>query len=324
MLSSRIPHPPSRITYLLSQIPHPVSPIPFIFAKSNNSLPSTPFIHTIGQPFIELNEIDSTNIYAVDKLHAKLAAHGTAFFAHHQTAGKGQWGKAWDTEPGANILMSIIFDTSFLSSAQQFPLSMMAALAAHDLFSNYAMEETTIKWPNDIYWRDRKAGGLLIENVGGMRDTGYGMRDAGYGMRDGGYKMKWSVIGLGININQTSFPEHLRNPVSLKQITGKDYDTIALAKELCGYMGKRYLKLLEGLKPSKSLIKNKPSKGLEPLEGFKEYNQKLYKLRQPVRLKKDTAIFSCIIEGVNERGELLVSGAAKDHYTFGEVEWVIG
>src|SRR5471030_2255296 len=109
--------------------------------------------------------------------------------------------------------------------------------------------------------------------------------------------MKWSVIGLGININQTSFPEHLRNPVSLKQITGKDYDTVTLAKELCGYMERRYLELLEGF---------------EPLEG---YNQKLYKFRQAVRLKKDTAIFNCVIEGVNERGELLVSGAAKDHYT---------
>jgi len=104
----------------------------------------------------------------------------------------------------------------------------MAALSVYDFFKHYAGEETKIKWPNDLYWRDRKAGGILIDN------------------HIKGNKWQYSVIGMGININQTFFPAELQRPVSLKQITGQHHDPIELARELCACLDKRFTQLQEG------------------------------------------------------------------------------
>ena len=253
---------------------------------------SSSTINTIGIPFIELDAVDSTNNYAFDKLQANLAAHGTAFFAHAQTAGKGQWGKVWNTQPGSNIILSTTLDTSFISIHQQFSLSVAVALAAHDLFSQYAGIETKIKWPNDIYWRDRKAGGILIESSVTTNQSGITV-------------WKWAIAGIGMNINQTDFPDHLNNPVSLKMITGKDYAAIELAKELCSFLQQRFLAL-----------QNSSSK-----QQLEEYNERLFKRHEKVRLKKSNASFTCMIKGVNANGELLVSGAAHESFVWGDVEW---
>jgi len=264
----------------------------FIFVKSSNSLSSSSTINTIGHPFIELAAVDSTNNYAFDKLQANLAAHGTAYFAQEQTAGKGQRGKVWNAEPGSSIILSVTLDTAFLLIHQQFLLSVAIGLAAHDLFSKYAGDETKIKWPNDIYWRDRKAGGILIESSVKTNKSGKTV-------------WKWAVVGLGININQTKFPKNLSNPVSLKQITGKNFDTFLLAKELCDCLQKRFSQLKKGA----------AKKQLE------EYNLHLYKLQEIVRLKKNNAAFHCTVEGVTKSGELIVSGAAQESFVWGEVEW---
>jgi BirA family biotin operon repressor/biotin-[acetyl-CoA-carboxylase] ligase len=250
-------------------------------------------IYTIGHPFIQLDEIDSTNNYAFARLQANMAEHGTVIFARKQTAGKGQRGKVWNSEPGANIILSVILDTSFLSTVQQFPLSIAVALAVHDFFSKYAGDESKIKWPNDIYWRDRKAGGILIENSITSQLSGIG-------------SWRWAIAGIGININQTLFPKQLTNPVSLKQITGKDFKVEDLAKELCNCLEYRY-----------GQLKKRKTKEL-----LQQYNEHLYKLHQTVRLKKGNAAFNCNIEGVNRHGELLVNGTGKDSFIFGEVKWI--
>jgi BirA family biotin operon repressor/biotin-[acetyl-CoA-carboxylase] ligase len=238
---------------------------------------------------MELTVVESTNIYAMELLQANLAVHGTAIFAHHQTAGKGQRGKNWVDEPGSNIALSVITDCNFLSLTKQFQLSVMVAVACHDLFSKYAGDETFVKWPNDIYWRDRKAGGILIENL--VR----------------GDKWQASVIGIGMNINQVVFDASLKNPVSLKQITGKDFESVSLARELCECIEHRYQQLLNG--DFTTLLST--------------YNDHLFKRGQEVRLKKGAAAFSCIIDRVNENGGLEVSGGMKESFQFGEVEWVI-
>ncbi len=239
---------------------------------------------------MELTEVESTNIHAMERLQANLAAHGAVFFAHSQTAGKGQHGKSWLAEPGKNIAMSAIIDCSFLLLNQQFPLSVMVALASHDLFSKYAGDETFVKWPNDIYWRDRKAGGILIENQ--VRGSNW----------------QSAVVGIGMNLNQTVFAPDLKNPVSLKQITGKSFDTVAVAKELCGYLEKRYNQLKNG--EFKSLLV--------------EYNRHLFKRGEKVRLKKEAVNFECLVKGVSSDGELeVVCGFFQNSYRFGEVEWVL-
>src|ERR1700741_610993 len=112
-----------------------------------------------------LNSIDSTNNYAMQKVHAGLASHGNGYFALEQTAGKGQRGKSWTAAHGENIILSVTVETLPVKGLEPFHLSVATALAAKDLLEKYAGNEVGIKWPNDIYWRDRKAGGILIENV---------------------------------------------------------------------------------------------------------------------------------------------------------------
>ncbi|MDR3717098.1 MAG: biotin--[acetyl-CoA-carboxylase] ligase [Puia sp.] len=249
----------------------------------------------IGQPFVELGSVDSTNNYATARIHEGLASHGSIFFAHDQFAGKGQRGKTWNSRPGDNIVMSLILEPSLgpgtaFSLARPFPLSACIALSCHDFFSRYAgAGETSVKWPNDLYWRDRKAGGILIENI--CRGT----------------EWLFAVVGIGININQVAFPETVRNPVSLKQITGRDFDAVALARELATVLDTRYNELMTGGKTRQ----------------LAAYNACLYKRNQAVRLKKGQAVFDTTIQGVSGGGELLTRDTLERSFTFGEVEWIL-
>lgn len=248
-------------------------------------------IHQIGETFIELLSIDSTNNYAFDIIQAKLAAQGTAIFAHEQTKGKGQRGKTWISEKDANIILSIVLEPSFLQLHQQFYLSAAMALAGYDFLKKYVPEGIFIKWPNDLYWNDKKAGGILIETKIGKRSAG----------------IRWAVAGFGININQVKFSPGLKNPVSLKQLTRVNYKPIDLAKELCICIEKRYNQLQKGR--LKLLLK--------------EYNEHLYKLNEEVKLKQKNVVFKRIIKGVDDGGKLLVDNEATDSYGWGEVEMVI-
>ena len=255
----------------------------------------------IGKPFIELQSIDSTNKYAMGLIHGDLlpdghgeAQHGMAVFTHAQTAGKGQRGKNWTSQKDLNIALSILLNPSPLSVPDQFKLSVCIAVSAWDVFSKYAGDETKIKWPNDIYWRDRKAGGILIENIIQSSQSDVG-------------SWQWSVAGIGININQTDFDPDLPNPVSLKQITGKAYEPIELAKELCSVIEKNYQSLITG----------------NFMSLFKKYQNHLYKKDAKVKLKKGTRAFKTIIKGISETGQLITQHSIEERLEFGEVEWVL-
>lgn len=239
--------------------------------------------------FTELPVVDSTNNYAMQALQNGEAGHAYAWFAHNQTRGKGQRNKNWVSSPGENIAMSIALDTSHLRLSQLFEISVVAAIASHTFFNRMTEGSATIKWPNDIYWCDRKAGGILIENI--IKGTNW----------------HFAVIGVGININQIIFDDTLPNPVSLKQITGKDFDPVSLARDLCTEIVSFYELLQE--------------RGFDEL--LDRYNTFLYKKGEPVKLKKDTRVFNCIIKEVNRYGQLITEGAMPGVYDFGEVEWVI-
>jgi len=239
--------------------------------------------------FTILDSVDSTNNYAMAKVHAGLAKQGDAFFAHAQTNGKGQRGKLWQTGQGENIAISIVLEPEPLQQQEQFYLSISIALACFDFFNKYAGDETKIKWPNDLYWRDRKAGGVLIETV--LR----------------GNNWKWAVVGIGININQGEFSEELKNPVSLKQITGKNFDVVELAKELHLLVMKRVSEINE--------------KSFAVL--LKDYNSLLYKLNEKVTLKHNNEIFETVINSVTAGGQLQVTDSTQKQFNFGEVEFLI-
>ena len=181
--------------------------------------PATPII-TLGEPLIELSEIDSTNMYAMEQIHAQKALSGSVYQTDFQTNGKGQHGRIWESHRGENLLCTYILELNALKQgknwvpSEQLGLSAAVALGTQAFFMEFAGEETKIKKPNDIYWRDRKAGGILIENI--VRGTDW----------------TWTVIGIGLNINQTQFSNEAGNPVSLKQITGKDWDIKTMQKKL--------------------------------------------------------------------------------------------
>lgn len=257
-------------------------------------MPQPLFANPIGSPFIELQSVDSTNNYARQQIHAGLAQHGMVVFAHEQVAGKGQRGKVWTSEKGANIALSIVIKPASLRLMQQFQLSACAAVAIYSFFVKYAGDETKIKWPNDLYWQDRKAGGILIENIVGSTSSGNGSWD-------------WAIIGIGINLNQVIFPSFLPNPVSLMQITGKRFDPIELAKEICNKLDTCFQRLIR--------------------EGFDDiyatYTSALYKRNEKVKLKKDNRLFEPVIKTVTATGRLVVQHAIEEEFDFGEVEWVL-
>lgn len=236
-----------------------------------------------------LDRVDSTNNYAMAQVHAGLATNGMAWFALEQTAGKGQRGKGWDTEPGKNIALSLVLEPGNLSAGGRFYLSAVVALTCLEFFSKYAGDETRIKWPNDLYWRDRKAGGILIENVLKGRDW------------------KYAVVGIGINVNQVNFGPDLKNPVSLKQITGKDFDARLLAEEL-------YALLLERTSAIEST-------SFETI--LSDYNRQLYAINKKVKFKKNNAVFETVIKEVNAKGQLITVDAMERAFDFGEVEWIL-
>ncbi len=259
---------------------------------------SSSTFNTIGLPFIHLKSIKNSNTFLLDKLRNNLAAHGTAVFADEQTAGKGQMGKVWKSEPCQNIILSLAIDVSFIPINNQFCISVMVALGCYKFFCKYAGEETTIKWPNDIYWRERKAGGILIETLNSKK---WKMENGDWG------KKRFAVVGIGININQTVFSEGVKNPVSLKQITGKQFNVVDLAKELCTCINDEYVRL-QNDKQTQQLI---------------ELNKILFKQNEIVKLKKEQIIFSCVIKGVNEYGKLLVQHSVYESFNLHEVEWMI-
>ena len=182
-------------------------------------LPATPII-TLGAPLIELPSIDSTNIYAMEQIKAGKAISGSCYNTPFQTHGKGQHGRVWESEKGQNLLCSYVLGLKSLNPSKnwgpedQKGLSAAVAIGAKAFFGAHAGDETLIKLPNDIYWRDRKAGGILIENS--LRGT----------------EWTWAVIGIGFNINQTSFSPDAPNPVSLRQITGRQWEIARLQTEL--------------------------------------------------------------------------------------------
>jgi BirA family biotin operon repressor/biotin-[acetyl-CoA-carboxylase] ligase len=149
-----------------------------------------------------------------------LAKSGSCYRANFQTHGKGQHGRVWESLKGQNILCSYILELKKLDDLKkwaptdQIGLSAAIAIGIRAFFDDRTNGDTKIKRPNDIYWRDRKAGGILIENL--LKGT----------------EWTWAVIGIGININQTVFSPDAPNPVSLKQITGQDWDILTLQEAL--------------------------------------------------------------------------------------------
>ena len=173
-----------------------------------------------------LEEVSSTN----DFLRAyEPMADVTVLSASYQTNGRGQMGNTWISNSGENALFSILVCPSALKASDGFVLSQAMALSIKEVLDAY-LEGISIKWPNDIYCGDEKICGILIENS--LK----------------GSEIDWSIIGIGLNVNQTSFPEHLPNPTSMRLCTGNSnpYNTREILEEFMGIFTGYYREYLNG------------------------------------------------------------------------------
>lgn len=170
---------------------------------------------------IHLEETTSTNTHLQQWIMKEDVPEGSVVTAKVQTQGRGQAGNKWNAEQGKNLTFSMVLYPEFVPVNEQFIISQIVALAVKETLSLY-IPDVTIKWPNDIYYRDKKMTGILIEN--NLTEKTFSS----------------SIIGIGINVNQQEFPENLPNPVSLIQIIGKEVSTNEVLEEflsriLCYY-----------------------------------------------------------------------------------------
>jgi BirA family transcriptional regulator, biotin operon repressor / biotin---[acetyl-CoA-carboxylase] ligase len=238
--------------------------------------------------FSILDSVESTNNYAMQQVHAGLAKHGQCWYAYEQWGGKGQRGKLWKTTVGENVILSIAIQPNPVFKGKPFLLSALVASVCRNCFAEIAGEGTKLKWPNDIYWRDRKAGGILIENIFKGKDW------------------QWAIIGIGINVNQVVFDENVGNATSVKMITEKENDPILIAKKV--------QKIL--------LQKLNQVNAINVYDCLHNLNNHLYKKNETVSLKKGNAVFATKIIAVNEYGQLLTEDVMERKFEVGEVEWV--
>ncbi|HTH82390.1 MAG TPA: biotin--[acetyl-CoA-carboxylase] ligase [Mucilaginibacter sp.] len=244
----------------------------------------------VGQNLLTLKEVDSTNNFLKNLLsNSKPVPEGTVIMAETQFAGRGQQQNKWHSEPGKNLTFSILLNPTFLSVANQFDLTRAMSLGVFDALQPHLGNELKIKWPNDIYYGDKKLGGMLIENI--LQ----------------GEKIKNAIIGIGLNINQEIFPADAANATSVKQILQRDYDLRVLLSEICGHIEAYYLHLKAG---KIDFVR-------------KQYLNRLYWFNQSRRFKAAGTEFNGTITAVKDNGLLLVkSNNEEKTYNLKEIEFL--
>lgn len=170
----------------------------------------------------KLSETTSTNDYLAALCKKEPVKEFRTIVADFQTGGKGQRGNVWESDSQKNLLFSTLLYPTTLDAKSQFYLSMLTALSIVEVLSDYT-DGFSIKWPNDIYWKDKKIAGILIEN------------------ELEGKSISQCIIGIGLNVNQASFQSSIPNPISLYQILGTEIDryellTRIISKILANYM----------------------------------------------------------------------------------------
>lgn len=245
----------------------------------------------VGQNLITLKEVDSTNNFLKNTLsNSKPLPDGTVIMAESQYAGRGQQQNRWHSEAGKNLTFSILLKPSFLTISNQFDLTRAISLGVYDALFPLLGNSLKIKWPNDIYYNDMKLGGMLIENS------------------IQGSQIKFAIIGIGLNINQESFPEAAGNAASIKQILHGNYDVRHILSDICKHIEAWYLKLKAG---NVDIIR-------------KEYLSRLYWLGDKKRFKASEIDFDGTIEDVKNNGLLVIKNNKGEtlEFSFKEITFL--
>ena len=228
---------------------------------------------------VHIEETDSTNRW--------LKAHGEGkmvVVADYQTAGKGCGTNSWESERGKNLTFSMLIHPTDIPASQQFRITEVVSVALCEVLEQY-IGDVSIKWPNDIYMGDKKICGVLIEN------------------RLQGNVIVDSIIGIGLNVNQTEFVSDAPNPVSLRQLLGREIDREALLHD--------FLETFAAVSLSETT--------------YSAYRNKLFRLGKQAVFSDETGRFEGTIQDVETDGRLLIkdlSGQAR-RYAFKEVQFVI-
>lgn len=178
--------------------------------------------------YLELKETASTNSYLAQV--ASLLPSGTVVHTQNQTSGRGQRGNNWESLPGVNLTFSLLLKDTTLAPNKQFYISEAVSIALINVLQRYA-DGFSIKWPNDIFFKDKKIGGILIENV------------------ISGESIVQSIIGIGLNVNQEKFFSEAPNPISLKHIIGTETDLTDLLHEIGDELSAQLTPLTKELEP---------------------------------------------------------------------------
>lgn len=244
----------------------------------------------IGSKLLFFKNLPSTNSHAASMLRDQEVYEGSIIHTNYQTAGRGHGENKWESEENKNLLISIVLFPSMINPADQFLLSISVSLGICDFLVRYT-PEISIKWPNDIYAKNDKIAGILIENSI-MGDL-----------------IEHTIAGIGININQTKFRSDAPNPVSLANLTGKKYDLSECLGQLASSLDKRYKYLISG---DFELIK-------------RDYLSWLYRFKQWGRYRDMNGLFNGKISNVLDSGRLLIEreGGSLIEYSFKEIDFII-
>jgi BirA family transcriptional regulator, biotin operon repressor / biotin---[acetyl-CoA-carboxylase] ligase len=244
-----------------------------------------------GHQLVFLPQCDSTNRIAQDLVIKNKATEGCVVITECQTQGRGQRGNTWEAEPNQNVTLSVVLNPGFLAIHQQFYLNICTCLAVLDLFQAFLpahAADIKVKWPNDIYYGNKKLGGILIENT--IR----------------GQIIQHAIVGIGLNINQISFTHP--GAVSFRMITGQQYGLRAVVEGLLERLEARYLALRQG-----------------KWEGLKmDYLQQLYRYQEEHLFRVADETVQGRILGIDANGRLsLQIGDTVRHFDFKEIAFIL-
>lgn len=231
--------------------------------------------------------LTSTNDEAFNSRYGE----GDIIVAEYQSRGRGQRGHKWSGGKGENLMFTAVFEPRFLAPAKQFAISEAVALAIVDALKEWGIE-AKIKWTNDIYVGDKKMVGILIEHK----------------LSEG--RLNRSIVGIGLNVNQTVFDDNLPNPISMAQVLGRELSRENVLDSVIRSLHKRYMQLRDS--------------GVEALR--EEYCRLLYRLGEKHRfVLPGGRRFNGTIRGVDLSGALFIEHESGEvvSYLFKEVEFVL-
>ncbi|MBH19683.1 MAG: biotin--[acetyl-CoA-carboxylase] ligase [Crocinitomicaceae bacterium] len=244
----------------------------------------------VGYQIIKLLTVDSTNNYVAKLVNKSKVSFGTVIMADFQTKGKGQRDNLWHSDNGKNLLFSIYFDSSFLTTNTIFYLSKIIAISLRNFIFNISGKNVKIKWPNDIIINHQKIAGILIENQ--LKNN----------------NIHSSIIGIGLNVNQINFIKNL-SATSLRVLTHREYDLKSLLEIFINVFNSNL-----------STLKEKNFNYID-----NQYHQHLLNFNKWALYKENNSVFKAKLSSVNEQGflDLVLENGKTKSYDFQQIKQLI-